>query len=93
MFVKFLQNHQVMVGSLDRCYWPGRRVPQRPNCWSSCNFQGKKRKGGENDGKEMVSDIEGVQSLEKLLLDYFLKSQNFTHLDHYSDLLYSLILM
>ena len=61
--VKFLQNHQVMVTSLGLCCWPGRRVPQSPDCWSSCNIRGKMREGGEDDDKGMVSVIEGVQSL------------------------------
>ena len=61
--VKFLQNHQVMLTSLGLCCWPGRRVPQSPDCSSSCNIWGKMRKGGENDDKGMVSVIEGVQCL------------------------------
>ena len=44
--VKFLQNHQVIVTSLGLCCWPGRRVPQSPDCWSSCNIGGKMREGG-----------------------------------------------
>ena len=61
--VKFLQNHQVMVTSLGLCCWPGRRVPQSPDCWSSCNIRGKMREGGEDDDKGMFSVIEGVRSL------------------------------
>ena len=52
-----------MVTSLGRCCWPGRRVSQSPECWSSCNVQGKTREGGEDDGKGMVSDVEGMWSL------------------------------
>ena len=63
LFVKFLQNCQVMVTSLGLCCWPGRRVPQSPDCWSSCNIRGKMRKDGEDDDKGMVSVTEGVQSL------------------------------
>ena len=61
--VKFLQNRQVMVTYLGLCCWPGRRVSQSPNCWSSCNIRGKMREGGEDDDKGMVSVIEGVWSL------------------------------
>ena len=61
--VKFLQNHQVMVTSLGLCCWSGRRIPQSSKCWSTCNIWGKMREGGEDDGKGMVSVIEGVQSL------------------------------
>ena len=61
--VKFLQNHQVMVTSLGLCCWPGRRIPQSSKCWSTCNIWGKMREGGEDDGKGMVSVIEGLQSL------------------------------
>ena len=38
--VKFLENCQVMVTSLGLCCWPGRRVPQSPDCWSSGNIWG-----------------------------------------------------
>ena len=40
LFVKFLQNRQVMVTSLGLCCWPGRRVPQSSDCWSSGNIWG-----------------------------------------------------
>ena len=60
--VKF-QNHQVIVTSLRLCCWPGRRVPQSPDCWSSCNIGGKMREGGEDDDKGMVTVIEGVRNL------------------------------
>ena len=50
-----------MVTSLGGCCWPGRRVPQSPDCWSSCNIQRKKREGALDDGKGMVIDVEGVQ--------------------------------
>ena len=43
--------------------WPGRRVPQSPDCWSSCNIGGKMREGGEDDDKWMVTVIEGMQNL------------------------------
>ena len=52
-----------MVTSLCSCYWPGRTVPQSPDCWSSCNVWEKMRVGGEDDDKSMVSDVEGVRSL------------------------------
>ena len=52
-----------MVTSLGCYCWPGWRVSQSPDCWSSCNVWGKIREGGENDDKGMVSDVEGVQSL------------------------------
>ena len=52
-----------MVTSLGRCCWPGRRVPQSPDCWNSCNIRGKMREGGEDDDKGMVSGVEGVWSL------------------------------
>ena len=61
--VKFLQNFQVIVTSLDLCGWPGKRVPQSPDCWSSCNIQGKMREGGEDDDKGMICVTEGVRSL------------------------------
>ena len=61
--VKFLQNRQAMVTSLGLCCWPGRRIPQRPDCCSSCNIRGNMREGGEDDDKGMVSVIEGVRSL------------------------------
>ena len=54
-----------MVTFLGRCCWPGRRVPQSPDCWSSCNVRGKMGIGGENDDKGIVSDVEGVRSLGK----------------------------
>ena len=38
-------------------------VGESPKCWSTCNIWGKMREGGEDDGKGMVSVIEGVQSL------------------------------
>ena len=63
LWVKFLQNRQVMVTPLGFCCWPGRRVPQSPDCWSSCNIRGEMREGGENDDKGMVSVIEGVRNL------------------------------
>ena len=53
-----------MVTSLGCCYWPGRRVSQSPNCWSSCNVRGKMREDEEDDNKGMVSDAEDVQSLD-----------------------------
>ena len=43
--------------------WPGRRVSQSIDCWSSCNVQEKMREGGEDDDKGMVSDVEGMRSL------------------------------
>ena len=52
-----------MVNSLGHCCLPGRRVPQSPDCWSSCNLWGKMREAGEDDDKDMVSDADGVQSL------------------------------
>ena len=52
-----------MATSLGCCCWPGRRVSQSPDCWSSCNVRGKMREGGEDDDKSMVSDVEGVRSL------------------------------
>ena len=52
-----------MVISLG-CYCRhGGGVPQNPDCCSSCNVQGKTREGGVDDGKGMVSDVEGVRSL------------------------------
>ena len=54
-----------MVTSLGHCCWPGRRVSQSPECWSSCNVRGKMREGGEDDDKGMVNDVEGVWSLVK----------------------------
>ena len=47
-----------MGTSLGRCCWPGRRVSQSPECWSSYNKRGKMREGGEDDDKGMVSDVE-----------------------------------
>ena len=32
IFVTFLQNRQMMVTALSHCCWPGRRVPQSPDC-------------------------------------------------------------
>ena len=32
LWVKFLQNRQVMVTSSGLCCWPGRRVPRSPDC-------------------------------------------------------------
>ena len=52
-----------MVISLGRCCRHGVGVPQSPNCCSSCNVRGKMREGGVDDGKGMVSDVEGVRSL------------------------------
>ena len=49
--------------SLGRCCWAGRRVSQSPDWWSSFNAPGKMREGGDDDGKGMVSDVEGVQRL------------------------------
>ena len=46
-----------MVTFLARCCWPGRRVPQGPDCLSSCNVRGKMREGGEDDYKGMVNDV------------------------------------
>ena len=63
LWVKFLQNRQVIVTSLGFCCCPSRRVPQGPDYWSSCNIQGKMKEGGEDDDKGMVSAIEGVHSL------------------------------
>ena len=54
-----------MVTFLSHCCWPGRRVFQSPECWISCNVQGKMREGGEDDDKGMVNDVEGVRSLVK----------------------------
>ena len=53
----------MIVTSLGHCCWPVRRVTQSPICWSSSKVRGKLRKGGENDSKGMVSNVEGVQSL------------------------------
>ena len=58
-----LQNCQVMVISLGRCCRHCGVVPKSPDCWSSCNVRAKMREGGVDDGKGMVSDVEGVQSL------------------------------
>ena len=52
-----------MVASLGCCCWPGRRVPQTPDCWSSCNIWGKMSEGGEDDDKGMVNDVKSVRSL------------------------------
>ena len=49
-----------MVISLGQCYWPGKRVPQIPNCWSSCNVREKMRECGKGDDKGMVSDVEAM---------------------------------
>ena len=46
--------------SLGCCCWPGERVSQSPDCWSSCNVQGGMRKGGVGDDKR---DAEGVRTL------------------------------
>ena len=48
--------------SLGRCCWPGRRVPQSPDCLSSCHIQGRMSEDGEDDDKVMVSDVEVVKS-------------------------------
>ena len=53
----------MIVTSLGHCCWPVRRVPQSPICWSSSKVRGQLRKGGENDSKGLVSNVEGVQSL------------------------------
>ena len=63
IYVRFLQNHQVMMTSLGLCCWSGSRVSQSPDCWCSCNIRGKMREGGEDDDKGMFSVIEGVRSL------------------------------
>ena len=52
-----------MVTFLGRCCWPGKRIPQSTDYWSSCNIRGKMRKGEEDDDKGMVSDVESVPSL------------------------------
>ena len=54
---------KVIVISLGRCCKHGGGVPQSPDCCSSCNVRGKMREGGVDDGKGMVSDVEGVRSL------------------------------
>ena len=54
---------KVIVISLGRCCKHGGGVPRSPDCCSSCNMQGKMREGGVDDGKGMVSDVEGVWSL------------------------------
>ena len=66
LFVKFLQNCQVMVTSLGLCCWPGSRGPQSLDCWSSCNIWETMREGGEDDDKGMVSVIEGMWSLGRI---------------------------
>ena len=53
-----------MLTSLGLCCWPGRRIPQSPECWSSYNIWGKVREGGEDDGKGMVSVIQGLGERE-----------------------------
>ena len=52
----------MIVTSFGCCCWPGRRVHQSLDCWSSCNVRGKIREGEEEDDKGMVSGFEGVQS-------------------------------
>ena len=51
----------MIVISLDRC-WSSARVPQS-QFLKSCKVRGKRRKGGEEDDKGIVSDTEGVRSL------------------------------
>ena len=58
-----LQNRQVMVTSLGRCCTSGTRVPQSPDCWSSCNVRRKMGECGGDDTKGMVNGNEGVRSL------------------------------
>ena len=48
---------------LGRCCRHGGGVPQSPDCCSSCNVRGKMREGGVDDGKGMVSDVEGLRNL------------------------------
>ena len=52
-----------MVTSKVPFCWPGRRVPQALDCWSSCNIPEKMREDGEDDDHGMVSDVEGVWRL------------------------------
>ena len=54
-----------MMTSVGCCCRRGRRVPQSPYCWSSCNIQLKMREGGVDDDQGMVSDVEGVRSLDE----------------------------
>ena len=55
--VMMFQNRQVMVTSFG-CCWCSGDIPQSPNCWSSCNVQGKMGAGGmEGDSGIVMEDV------------------------------------